>query len=159
MATQNIIQYLETEQYSALPGVANVAVGISAMNRRQIETFVAGGAIAANDLVALDFSQTADGDKAITVVKANSSSTNSICAIGFAINAAAAAGDTVDVTIAGMHESAHVKAGILKGKPLSISTVAGEADEYVAGDVVPIVAYATEDEADDVATVFVIKQF
>ena len=159
MATQNIIQYLETEQYSALPGVANVAVGISAMNRRQIETFVAGGAIAANDLVALDFSQTADGDKAITVVKANSGSTNSICAIGFAINAAAAAGDTVDVTIAGMHESANVKTGILKGKPLSISGVAGEADEYVAGDVVPIVAYATENESSNVATVFVIKQF
>jgi len=158
MATQNIIQYLETEQYSALPGVANVAVGISAMNRRQLETFVAGGAIAANDLVALDFSQTADGDKAITVVKANSSSTNSICAIGFAINAAAT-GETVDVTIAGMHESANVKTGILKGKPLSISAVAGEADEYVAGDVVPIVAYATENESSNVATVFVIKQF
>jgi hypothetical protein len=158
MATQNIIQYLETEQYSALPGVANVAVGISAMNRRQLETFVAGGAIAANDLVALDFSQTADGDKAITVVKANSSSTNSICAIGFAINAAAT-GETVDVTIAGMHESANVKTGILKGKPLSISTAAGEADEYIAGDVVPIVAYATENESSNVATVFVIKQF
>ncbi len=158
MATQNIIQYLETEQYSALPGVANVAVGISAMNRRQLETFVAGGAIAANDLVALDFSQTADGDKAITVVKADSDSTNSICAIGFAINAAAL-GETVDVTIAGMHESANVKTGILKGKPLSISSAAGEADEYVAGDVVPIVAYATENESSNVATVFVIKQF
>jgi hypothetical protein len=159
MATQNIIQYLETSQYNALPSGGTVPVGIEAMNRRQMETFIAGAAIAANDLVALDFSQTADGDKGITVIKADSGSTNSICAIGFAINAAAAAGDTVDVTIAGIHEKANCKTGITKGKPLSISGVAGQADEYVAGDVVPIVAYATENEAANVATVFVIKQF
>ena len=45
MATQNIIQYLETTQYNALPSGGTVPVGIEAMNRRQIETFISGGAI------------------------------------------------------------------------------------------------------------------
>ena len=159
MATQNIIQYLETSQYNALPSGGTVAVGIEAMNRRQIETFIAGAAIAANDLVALDFSKTSDGEIAITVIKATSGSTNSVAVVGFALNAATAAGETVDVTIAGLHTSANCKTGITKGMTLSISGVAGQADQYIAGDTVPIIGYAVENEAANVASVFVIKQF
>ena len=108
------------------------------MNRRQIETFIAGAAIAANDLVALDFSKTSDGEIAITVVKADSGSTDSIAVVGFALNAAAAsAGETVDVTIAGLHKSANVAGAVAKGDRLSISAVAGQADTYVNSDTVP----------------------
>ena len=85
MATQNIIQYLETSGYNALPAGGTLPVGVEAMNRRQIETFISGGAIAANDLVALDFSATGDGTIGITVVKANAGSVDSIAAIGFAL--------------------------------------------------------------------------
>ena len=61
MATNTIIQYLETSAYPAdQRDGSSEAVGIEASNRRQIETFISGAAIAANDLVALDFSQTAD---------------------------------------------------------------------------------------------------
>ena len=159
MATQNIIQYLETSQYNALPSGGTVAVGIEASNRRQIETFISGAAIAANDLVALDFSQTADGDMAITIVKADSASTDSIAVVGFALNAATGAGENVDVTIAGLHQSANVAGAVAKGDRLSISAVAGQADTYVNSDTVPIIAYACEDDTANVASVFVIKQF
>ena len=159
MATQNIIQYLETSQYNALPAGGTIAVGIEAMNRRQIETFIAGAAIAANDLVALDFSKTSDGEIAITVVKADSGSTDSIAVVGFALNAAAAAGETVDVTIAGLHKSANVAGAVAKGDRLSISAVAGQADTYVNSDTVPVIAYACEADTANIASVFVIKQF
>jgi len=158
MATQNIIQYLETSAYFADQREGSTtSIGIEAMNRRQIETFLAGAAIAANDLVALDFSATGDGTIGITVVKADSSSTDSIAVVGFALNAAAT-GETVDVTIAGIHASANVAGAVAKGDRLSISAVAGQADTYVNSDTVPVIAYALEDDTANVASVFVIKQ-
>jgi len=159
MATQNIIQYLETSQYNALPAGGTIAVGVEASNRRQIETFISGGAIAANDLVALDFSKTSDGEIAITIVAADSTSANSIAVVGFALNAATGAGENVDVTIAGLHSSANLEGGVAKGDRLSISAVAGQADTYVNSDTVPVIGYACEAPTANVGSVFVIKQF
>jgi len=159
MATQNIIQYLETSQYNALPAGGTIAVGVEASNRRQIETFISGGAIAANDLVALDFSKTSDGEIAITIVAADSTSANSIAVVGFALNAATGAGENVDVTIAGLHSSANLEGGVAKGDRLSISAVAGQADTYVDTDTVPVIGYACEAPTANVGSVFVIKQF
>lgn len=160
MATNTIIQYLETSAYPAdQRDGSSEAVGIEASNRRQIETFISGAAIAANDLVALDFSKTSDGEIAITIVKADSASANSIAVVGFALNAATGAGENVDVTIAGLHQSANVAGAVAKGDRLSISAVAGQADTYVNSDTVPIIAYACEDDTANVASVFVIKQF
>ena len=162
MATQNLIQYLETEQYSALPGVSNVAVGISAMNRRQIETFIAGGTITANQLVAIDLTETGLGVQAATVVPANNGSGNTIIAVGFALNDAAE-GENVDVTIAGVHETADIKAAqsIAAGDRLVVSDSAGDAAEYANTDVVPIIGYAMTAASGSPLTcsVFVIKQF
>ena len=146
MATQNIIQYLET------------GVGIEAMNRRQVETFISGAAIAANDLVCLDLSKSSNGDKAITIIKADGSDVTKRCVVGFALEAATAAGQTVDVTIAGIHKSANV-AAVNKGDSLSTSGTAGRADAYVAGDTVPVIAFALENHSANVAPVFVLKQF
>jgi hypothetical protein len=158
MATQNIVQYLETSQYFAdQRDGSTTSIGPEAMNRRQIETFIAGGVIAANDLVALDFSATGDGTIGITVVKADSGSTDSIAALGFALSSAAAAGETVDVTIAGIHVSANVNT-VAKGDRLKISAVAGQADVYGNTDTVPVLAYALEADTANVASVFVIKQ-
>ena len=158
MATQNIIQYLETSGYNALPAGGTLPVGVEAMNRRQIETFISGGAIAANDLVALDFSATGDGTIGITVVKANAGSVDSIAAIGFALGTTTGAGETVDVTIAGIHVSANVAGAVAKGDRLSISAVAGQADTYVNSDTVPVLGYALEADTANIASVFVIKQ-
>lgn len=159
MATQNLIQYLETEQYNALPGQSNVAVGISAMNRRQVETFIASEAIAANDLVSLDLSKTNDGDKGIFIVKADTGTGTDSCAVGFALNAAADAGEKVDVTIAGIHVSANVAGTTAAGSPLTAGSTAGQAAVYTAAALYPVIAIAAEADTANVATVFVIKQF
>ena len=159
MATQNIIQYLETSQYNALPAGGTIAVGIEAMNRRQIETFIASEAIAVGDALSLDLAQTNNGDKAIFVMKADTGVNAKRCGIGIAIGAAAAAGDTVDVCIGGMAE-AKVKAGTAVGDRLSIfNTTAGVLEPYQAGFEDPILAVAGANEAGGTAIVFVIKQF
>jgi hypothetical protein len=159
MATQNIIQYLETTQYNALPSGGTVPVGKEAMNRRQIETFIAGGVIAANDLVCLDLSATGLGTQGITVVKANSGALTTTIVVGFALSAAAA-GDTVDVTIAGLHESGKVAGAIGNnpGSALTAGATAGEAALYVNTDIQPIIGYCMGDATSGVTSVFVIKQ-
>ncbi len=161
MATNTIIQYLETSAYPAdQRDGSSEAVGFSVMNRRQIETFVAGGTIAANQLVALDLSQTGLGVKCATVVPANSTSGNTVIGIGFALNAAED-GENVDVTIAGVHETADIETGesIAIGDRLCVSDTAGDAREYVNGDTIPIVAYALTAESGGTCSAFVIKQF
>ena len=145
MATQNIIQYLET------------GVGIEAMNRRQVETFIASEAIAAGDALSLDLAQANDGDKAIHVMKADTGTNAKRCGIGVAIGDAAA-GETVDVCIAGMC-SAKVKAGTGVGDRLSIYSTVGILEPYQATFEDPILAVAGSAESGGKATVFVIKQF
>ena len=127
-------------------------------NRRQVESFIAGGVIAANDLVALDLTASSLGKKAVTIIKADKNTDAKCIAIGFALNAAAAAGDTVEVTIAGVHESANV-ATVTSGKPLTVSTTAGRAAIYANSDTQTIVAYAMAADTANVGPVFVIKQF
>jgi len=160
MATNTLIQYLERTAYDALPSGSTTAIGPQVMNRRQIETFIAGGAIAANELVAIDLSQTGLGVQAGTVVPADSTAGATVVAIGFALGSAAE-GETVDVTIAGVHESAAIKstATIAVGDRLKVSNSAGDADEYASGDTVPVIAYAMSTVTANVASVFVIKQF
>ena len=128
-------------------------------NRRQVESFIAGDVIAANDLVALDLSASSLGKQAVTIIKADKNTDAKCIAIGFALNAAAAAGDTVEVTIAGIHESANVHVDAAAGKPLTVSTVAGRAAIYANSDTQTIVAYAMAADTANVGPVFVIKQF
>ena len=55
MATQSLVQYLETERFSAFPGGAAEGIDLAAMNRRQVEVYLSGEALNAGDVVALDF--------------------------------------------------------------------------------------------------------
>jgi hypothetical protein len=159
MATQNIIQYLETSQYNALPSGGTVAVGVEAMNRRQIETFIASEAISAQDVVAFDITKTADGDKMIHVVKADGNDTDRVAVVGVALEAAAASGDTIDVCIAGLCQ-AKTDGSVAKGDRLiADAATPGAFHTADAADVLPIIAYATADDSGTVATVIVIKQF
>ena len=152
MATSTTLQYLDHQNKDS------ETYGITASNRRQVETYIAGGTIAANDLVAFDFSKSTDAEIALTVVKADSGSTDSIAAIGFALGGASA-GEKVDITVAGIHVSANVAGAVAKGDRLSISAVAGQADTYVNSDTVPVIGYALEADTANVASVMVIKQF
>ena len=150
MATNTLLQSLNDSDNQATTGSSN---------RRQVETFIASSAIAANDLVALDISIPNDSDKALYIVKANRSAAATVVAIGFALEAGAAIGDLVRVTIAGVHESANVHSGVVLGSRLMSSGVAGQAEVYTGSENVPVIAYACEAAVANVATVIVIKQF
>lgn len=157
MATNTLLQSLNDSANQATTGSSS---------RRQVETFLASAAIAANDLVCLDVSKTADSDKALFIKKADVGAGATTIAIGFALNAAANAGDEVRVTIAGVHESANVDGSTVAGSRLIVGTTAGRA--AIAADIdeggsatvkqLPIVAIACEADATNVATVIVIKQ-
>lgn len=138
--------------------VAGSEDDLSSSHRRQIEEYVAGGTIVANDLVSLDLAQTGDGAKALVVVQADTGTATSKAAIGFALNSAAT-GEKVSVTIAGIHQSANVAGATLAGSTLCAGSTAGQAAVYANSDVLPIIAVAAEADTANVATVFVIKQF
>ena len=148
MATNTLLQSLNGSDNQATTGSSN---------RRQVETFLASAPIAANDLVCLDLTKSANSDIPLYITKANRSAAATVVAVGFALNAATAAGDEVRVTIAGIHESANVTA-ISAGDRLMASTVAGRAEAYTGSESVPIIAYACDDHTANVAPVIVIKQ-
>jgi len=160
MATQNIIQYLETTQYYADQREGStVAVGPAAMNRRQVETYIASEAIAVGEAVSLDLSKTAEGDIMIHVKVADNATASAVAFAGFALTAATAAGETLDVCIAGVCEGLLAN-GVAAGDCLRLDT-AGSVDVYGNTDVFPIVAYAVDANSSGSAangTVVVIKQ-
>ena len=157
MATNTIIQNLNTELYSAYPGGSTESVPTSSMNRRQTETFWASAAIVAGDFVALDFSKTADGDKALYVLKSDAASGQKVCVVGVAL-AGAASGEKVEVCIAGICD-ANVDAATVAGSMLGFGATAGRAAIITNTDVKPIVAIACEADTANIATVCVLKQF
>lgn len=165
MATNTLIQYLETSAYPADQRDGSTeAVGAQVMNRRQVETFYvsASTTVAVGDLVALDFAQTADGSKALYVKPADTAQALNSCAIGFALSGATSTADkyeTIEVCIAGICEG---KVSVVSaGDALVAGGTAGAADTYTAADVLPIIGYATEANGTGTALkpVFVVKQF
>tara|TARA_R100001163_G_C4999122_1_gene148918 strand:+ start:168 stop:620 length:453 start_codon:yes stop_codon:yes gene_type:complete len=150
MATNTILQSLNTSAEGA---------GTGSSARRQIETYIASGAIAAGDLVCFDITKTNDSDKCLHIVKADTGSGNTIVCVGFALDAALAAGDPVQVTVAGLHESANVDGATAAGDRLIASGTAGRAAIYTGAESVPPIAYAIEADTANFAGVIVIKQF
>ena len=145
MATSTLLNYLET-------GSSN-----EVMNRRQVETFIAGEAITANDFVALDFSQSSDADKALYVMKAGTGDTATTMCVGVALGAAAS-GAKVDVVVKGVCE-ANVAGDTAAGEFLIITGTDGQAGKATDNTLLPMVACAVEADTDNVSTVIVIKQF
>jgi len=122
MATSTLIQFLEPGQTAATS------------HRRQVETFIAGGTIAAGDWVFFDLSQTG-ADKALYIVQAPASGAipvQSGQAIGVAIGAGVA-GAKIDVVVSGYHATANCDAGIAIGATVTQGTIAGRCApaEYV----------------------------
>ena len=152
MATSTLIQFLAEGQ------------GTDTSNRRQLETFLADGAIAEGAPVFFDIAETDDGDKVLKVVE----SAADAAAIGVAIEGAAAA-DQVQVCLAGICE-ALVKgtnnagnAAIAAGDYLCQGDVAGEFYKFTpATDAVPqavAVDAGAYGAAAALVTVIVLKQF
>jgi len=165
MATQTVIQYLEEERYSSLPGGASEPIGPETMNRRQIETFIANGAITAGDVVAHDATKTG-ADRALYVIQAANVATGNGLACGVAITSAAGAGDKVDVVISGYVEGVNcTNSGAIGAANIPLSagkTAAGEVEASANTDTAGCFAVSAEAKGATTANrvaVFVKKQF
>ena len=119
MATSTLIQFLEPGEKAATS------------NRRQVETFLASGAIAIGDWVAFDDSQTG-ADKMLFVEESTASAGGGLVC-GVAISAATAADDKIDVVIGGFVAVAQIVGAITAGDPLRQSATVGAADAATAG--------------------------
>ena len=148
MATSTLLQTLDAD--------AN-QMGVTASNRRQVETFIANATIAAGDLLSLDLAQAANADKALYVKVADTGSDDTRCAVGVALHAATA-GDPISAVIAGLVE-AKVKAGTARGTRMAIYSTAGILEPYQASFEDPIFAVTGAAESGGKAIVFVLKQF
>tara|TARA_Y100000034_G_scaffold133869_1_gene200726 strand:- start:866 stop:1342 length:477 start_codon:yes stop_codon:yes gene_type:complete len=124
MATSTLIQFLDS----------STGVTAATSNRRQVETFLAGGAITAGDWVFFDVSQTG-ADRVLYIVQSPASGAipvQSGMAIGVALDSGVA-GDKIDVVVGGYHAAANCDAGIAIGATVTQGTVAGRCapSEYV----------------------------
>tara|TARA_R110002124_G_scaffold86938_2_gene224254 strand:- start:6339 stop:6806 length:468 start_codon:yes stop_codon:yes gene_type:complete len=155
MATSTLLQYLQADDGDG------VALTGSPSHRRQVERFIASAAIAEGDAVSFDTSKTADSQKTLYVVSADTGAATSKCFIGVALETAAA-GDEINVVISGL-AIANVAAGnaASAGVPLMIST-GGDFINYSAGSVLQNAAISCEALAATTAgkaSVIVFKQF
>ena len=124
MATSNLLQKLDGE----------TEFGGSTSNRRTIETFLAGAALAAGDWVQFDTSQ-AGADRVLYVIEAPLVATHGNSkAFGCSLDAATAVGDSVRIVTAGYLPQAGVAGAVVAGDLLvgPIGT-AGEAAIFVPG--------------------------
>jgi len=151
MATTSILQYLETTGFNALPAGGTLPVGLDALNRRQTESFIAGGTLTVGDWVAFDLSAASNEIAAITVVRADLNagaaatitSTASII-VGVVVAADNSqgtlnAGDRVKVVTRGFVDAKIDNSGaaIKVGDFLAGSATPGLCDPYAAADLVP----------------------
>lgn len=149
MATNTILQSLNPVEDGS---------GVTASNRRQIESYLAAGSIAEGDLVALDITQTESADRMLYVVAADTSSGDTTVSVGFAL-ADAASGETVDVVVSGYFANANVATGGGAGDRIVASGTTGRATQYAASSTQSIVGYQVATASSNTADVIVLKQF
>jgi len=161
MATNTLIQYLESSQTSGL-GVS-VPVGASAMDRSQTETFIAGGTVAVGDWVAFDTSKTGP-NKVLTVVQAANVALGNPLVCGVVLGAdntagLLTAGNKVKVCISGFVAAAKVNAGVVAaGTPLVVDTTVATAHAAATGDI-SMCGVSLSASVAGLAEVWVYKQF
>ncbi len=159
MATSTLLQKLDITDSDG------VALDVDTSNRRQIETFVADGAISEGDLVVFDVVDGGGSECAIKVIESPANK----AAIGVALETVAS-GEDIRVCISGICE-AQVEgknqagnAAISAGDYLCVGAVAGTLYLYShhANDKMPV-AIAVDDVASAAAaaqsTVIFLKQF
>ena len=169
MATNTIINYLESSQVSGL-GVS-VAVGRGTMDRSQSETFIAKETLLVGDWVAFDYAATNAGDVTLGVYKADSNSSPVRTPMGVVLGSAETsglltAGKKVNVCISGVCNALvgdNAGAGNSVGALLQITSTAGQADVASAASAQPVCGILAETVAAAAGAtqkrVVVIKQF
>jgi len=130
MATSTLIQNLDGSAFvssTTVPGSYTSVATPDVSNRRQVETFIAGGTVAAGDVVALDVSKTG-ALKALTVVEAPANA--GALAIGVCLGSAESdgsltSGSKINVVVTGYVASADVETGVAAGQALVVGATAG----------------------------------
>jgi hypothetical protein len=153
MATSTLIQFLG-DTVTDPSGIAG-----DTSHRRQTETFIAGGTVAALDWVAVDASKTG-ADRLLYVTQAAAVANGNGQVIGVALNGGAA-GEQIRVVTSGYVEGANVAAAVTAGQPLVVdNTLAGRAVAYAAADLAPPCGVALENaDAGNTCDVLVYKLF
>jgi hypothetical protein len=172
MATSTLIQYLEREGFSSLPGGASEAVGAAVSHRRQTETFKVASpsgpsattSVAVGDVVQFALVNGGGSTVAIDVLQA---AADSHC-VGVALEAASTSTNAVECVIAGLAEAKVEGANdagntaIVTGDFLCLGDTAGTLYKYTAGtDAMPhaIAVDNVGSGASGVFTVMFLKQF
>ena len=132
--------------------------GASTMDRSTRQFFLAGAAIVAGDWVMLDASQTL-GDQALYVLQADVVAHGNQLVVGVALNAAAAAGDRVEVCIGGYCKVANVTTAIASAIAIVIDATAGRGDVAAATDLASPCGTVLTVAAGNVAEVWVHRKF
>ncbi|MGA1631417.1 MAG: hypothetical protein ACO4BU_04865 [Phycisphaerales bacterium] len=148
MATSTLIQFLASGELG------------DTSNRRQVETFIANGTIAAGDWVQLD-TAASGADRCLYVIEATAAfATGNPLVVGVAL-AGAVTGENVRVVVAGYAEGASVANAVnAAGIALVVdNTAAGQAVAIAAADVAPACGVALEAAAANRADVWVLKNF
>lgn len=148
MPTSNLVQLLEAGESG------------DTSSRRQVETFLAGGTIAAGDWVSFDTSQSG-ADKALFVIEAAGVATVGNPNVAGVALEAATAGQQVRVVVAGYVGVASVSGSVVAGSPLigPIGT-AGRAEIEVPGTTTGgLVGIALAADVANFAPVMVYKRF
>lgn len=148
----NIVQFLGTQ--ASDDAVIN---DVDLSSRRQVETFLANGTIAAGDWVTLDYANKTNSLRAIYVITIPVTADRPVV-VGVALESVTA-GQRVQVVVKGYVEDAHVETGtVAAGGALAFiaPTVAGRAEVYsqAIATMAPC-GYALEAGTGDHADVFV----
>ena len=152
MATSNLIQKLDStalKSSTTVPGSYETVATPNESNRRQVETFIASGAITEAELLSFDLSK-ADDLKTLYVVPADLSDGARLGVVGVALNSAVDGGK-VECLLCGV-TYVNADAGIAAGDALSVSatgsgTSAGFVMKRAAGDLYTCVGVALEASA------------
>ena len=139
--------------------------GVTPSNRRQIEYFIPSAPISIGDAVSFDTSQTADGDKTLFVLPADTGTLTSRIFVGIALDAAVvadvAAGNAIRVCISGICVANISAANCAnEGINLMINT-GGDLQDYAPASVLQNACMSCEarDGVTGKATVVVFKSF
>ena len=152
MATSTLIQKLDStalKSSTTVPGSYETVSTPNVSNRRQVETFIASGAIAEAELLSFDLSK-ADDLKTLYVVPADLSDGTKLGVVGVALNSAVDGGK-VECLLCGV-TYVNADAGIAAGDALSVSatgsgTSAGFVVKRAAADLYTCVGVALENTA------------
>lgn len=159
MATATTIQYLVATAENEFG--TTVDLGATPSHRRQVETFISGGAIAIGDWVSFDTSASGAA-RVLTVIEAAATfALGNPLVVGVAISATTGAGEKVDVVVEGYVEGASVANAVAAaGVALVVdNTAAGQAVALAAADTAGPCGVSLEAAAGNLCDVWVYKQF